>query len=153
MTSSEGQVQMASSETLSLPLLAERIANEHTARLTSEKSVEKALALQAQEYERRLDALNHAHQQAIEAQAMTVPRETFEAYIKEAKTALDVALKNLNDRIEARKGEVDRRLSILEDAYANTTGRATGSAQTVRWALAALTAIATAVGLYVLTTR
>lgn len=44
----------------------------------------KALELQAAEYERRLETLNHAHQQAVEAQARTVPRELFDQYVKES---------------------------------------------------------------------
>ena len=39
---------------------------------------DKAMELQATEYQRRLDVLNHAHQAAVEAQAKTVPREMWE---------------------------------------------------------------------------
>jgi hypothetical protein len=38
-----------------------------------------ALRIAAAELSRRLDGLNHAHEQALEAQRLTVPRETFEA--------------------------------------------------------------------------
>lgn len=38
----------------------------------------RALRLQAIEYERRLSDLNHAHQQAREAAAQTVPREIYD---------------------------------------------------------------------------
>lgn len=48
-----------------------------------------ALRLQAKEYERRLISLNHAHEQAVEAQAKTVPRETYETYIKEQEKKLE----------------------------------------------------------------
>lgn len=51
----------------------------------------RALNLQAAEYERRLDVLNHNHTQAAEAAARTVPRETFEAF-KEKLTAVGVTL-------------------------------------------------------------
>lgn len=71
----------------------------------------RALNLQAAEYERRLEALNHAHQQAVEAQARTVPRELFDQYVKEsaAREAALVAAQSeksitainaLNDRVD-----------------------------------------------------
>lgn len=37
-----------------------------------------ARKLQAREYRRRLKALNHAHDRALEAQAKTVPREVYD---------------------------------------------------------------------------
>jgi hypothetical protein len=47
------------------------------------KSLSDALRLQAAEYERRLTVLNHAHEDAIRAQAMTVPREMFNGFLKD----------------------------------------------------------------------
>ena len=44
---------------------------------------EEARKIQAVEYERRLTVLNHAHEAAVEAQAKTVPREMWEAFVKE----------------------------------------------------------------------
>lgn len=40
---------------------------------------DKALELQAREYERRLDLLNHAHQEARENWERSLPRERYEA--------------------------------------------------------------------------
>ncbi len=45
--------------------------------------LDRALILQAEEYKRRLDALNHAHAQAVVEQQRTLPRELHEAFIKE----------------------------------------------------------------------
>ena len=42
---------------------------------------DRALLVQAREYERRLADLNHAHELAKEAAALTVPRETFDRFV------------------------------------------------------------------------
>jgi regulator of replication initiation timing len=42
----------------------------------------KALKIQADEYGRRLDELNHSHEQAIEVRSSYLPRETFDRYIE-----------------------------------------------------------------------
>ena len=44
---------------------------------------ERALVTQATEYERRLTALNHAHEDAIKERGRVLPREMFEAFTKE----------------------------------------------------------------------
>jgi len=49
-------------------------------------SAERALALQAVEYERRLDELNHAHARALSVQEKTLPREIFEVFLAEYQT-------------------------------------------------------------------
>lgn len=72
------------------------VAAEHDARLIAEEAVEKARQIQFNEYERRLDNLNHAHQQAVEAAAKTVPREMFEASQSAMEAKYDVALSDLN---------------------------------------------------------
>jgi hypothetical protein len=46
-------------------------------------SIEKALQLQAAEYMRRLDELNHAHQKAMEDKAEFLKKEVFEQGQKE----------------------------------------------------------------------
>lgn len=63
---------------LHLRLRDERMA--HIATLFEQKllAAEKALQLQALEYERRLEALNHAHAEAVKVQNTYVPRELFE---------------------------------------------------------------------------
>lgn len=106
-------------------------------------AVEKARQIQFNEYERRLDGLNHAHEQAIETQRLTVPRETFENYVKESKNALDVALRNASDIQERRTVEVDRRLVLLEKNDDRGTGKTEGSAATVRWIFLTISALGT----------
>ena len=44
---------------------------------------DQALQVQAREYERRLEALNHAHQEAQRVLNTYLPRETWEAWLKE----------------------------------------------------------------------
>jgi len=45
-------------------------------------AAEKALSIQAAEYERRLTALNHAHEQAREKERDFIQRETYETYTR-----------------------------------------------------------------------
>jgi hypothetical protein len=45
--------------------------------------IEKALKLQAKEYERRLNQLNHAHEQNIERNAEFVSEEKFVGFVRE----------------------------------------------------------------------
>ena len=47
-----------------------------TARLDAQ---DRALTIQAAEYERRLEVLNHAHAAAVKESARVLPRETFDA--------------------------------------------------------------------------
>jgi hypothetical protein len=65
-----------------------------------------ALELQAAEYGRRLGELNHAHQQALEAQARTVPRETYEEFLREFREWKELITKALSsERAERRDKE------------------------------------------------
>ena len=84
---------------LSPEVLAERIEHERELRQQTERYVNKALRKQADEYERRLDALNHAHEQAVAEQARTVSRELFDVYVKETSLAGDLKLKPISDRV------------------------------------------------------
>ena len=62
----------------------------------------KALELQAAEYKRRLDELNHAHQQAQENWARSLPRETFASFQSE----WDKWRAEVNDNISAFRGGI-----------------------------------------------
>jgi len=53
---------------------------------TELRSMKDALRLQAIEYERRLQDLNHAHQQQVDRNAQYISREIWEAYLKEDNT-------------------------------------------------------------------
>jgi len=64
-------------------LLEQKIKYERELVRTQFALLETARKLQAAEYERRLTVLNHAHEAALQAQAMTVPREMFSGYVKD----------------------------------------------------------------------
>lgn len=86
----------------------------------------KALEKQAVEYERRLDTLNHAHEAAVEAQAATVPREMFDAYIKEQALAVDLRVQAANDREAAAIEAVNARVDDLTTWRSGIEGRMVG---------------------------
>ena len=57
----------------------EQHLRERIATLEAEvKGQDKALAIQSREYERRLQDLNHSHEQAVERYAQFLPREIYE---------------------------------------------------------------------------
>ena len=82
-------------------ILAEQIVHERELRELTEVRVEKARQIQFDEYERRLNLLNHAHDQAIEAQARTVPREVFDNYVNESRARDSALAKSMTDKFEA----------------------------------------------------
>jgi hypothetical protein len=98
---------------LTLPLLAERIDHERELRDQAYSYLDTALRLQAAEYTRRLDVLNHAHQQTVEAQARTVPREMFDQFVKENSNRAEVAHLSLQDRLNSMEQLADRREGAL----------------------------------------
>ena len=76
--------------TTEVAVLKEQIKGLRELIVQQDKSVEKALELQAREYERRLDDLNHAHKQAVETQATFVSREVYDAYVASQLAAADL---------------------------------------------------------------
>jgi hypothetical protein len=105
---------------------------------------DKALELQAKEYERRLEVLNHAHAAAVEAQAKTVPREMYDSDRKGQEQALATALVEQRRTFDAYKaaqddteGERSKAFQIWKDEInaklASQAGAAAASAKT--WAL------------------
>lgn len=54
------------------------------------RNLDKALELQAREYSRRLEELNHSHQQQVDRNAMYVSRESWELSNKELNKALEI---------------------------------------------------------------
>lgn len=94
---------------------------------------EKALQLQASEYERRLQTLNHEYARIAEVLAKSVSQERFEEYVKSErereversktdKMANDLAFANINQRF----GEVDKVLAgqkAVVEAQAKTFNR------------------------------
>ncbi len=88
--------------------LLDKADREHTTLLielikTILEEHQKALALQHKEYERRLEALNGEAARIRSIQETYVPRETYEAFIKEQA----VAAKLLSDRIEETRQRLE----------------------------------------------
>ncbi len=118
---------------LTLGVLAERIDHERDIRERREESIKQALDKQAIEYERRLETLNHAHEAALEAQRSTVPREMFEAYVKDHATAKDVAERNILALLDKQQSEYDRRIAVLEVSNIETASRNAGRSGIQQW--------------------
>lgn len=82
-------------------ILAERIAHEVQLRELKEAAVEKERQIQATEYARRLNELNHVYERAEEAQKHTVPREVFDNHVRESSEKNEFAIKNLTLKYDA----------------------------------------------------
>jgi hypothetical protein len=87
-------------DALTLRLLAERIDSERALREQSERFLADDFAEFKVEIQRRLAELNHAHAAAVEAQARTVPRELFDAFVKENDSRREAAFAALGNRLE-----------------------------------------------------
>jgi len=96
--------------------LMREIAHERELREQSVAAIDKALILQATEYERRLNTLNHAHEQAVEAQARTVPREMFEQYVKEAREREETLSAAQSATFRAALLGLEAKIDRLDDA-------------------------------------
>lgn len=68
----------------------------------------KALTLQAKEYERRLDALNHENARIIAIQAKSVSTEVYEAQQLNLKQALDLQAREYERRIDEMKTDFEK---------------------------------------------
>lgn len=87
-------------------------------------ALEKALLLQAAEYERRLNVLNHAHEQAVKEAARVVPREMFDQSQvdwNKWRDEVNTRLTNLSPVIERMNGN-EARVRILESSHQNVQG-------------------------------
>ncbi len=114
---------------------------------------ERALGLQAGEYERRLDVLNHAHEEAREVAARTVTRKEFDDYVSATALARNEAVKTEADkrelallrvdekfdeyvkRYEQRQREVDQALTIQSTAAESAKQFATDAANKAQLAV------------------
>jgi hypothetical protein len=106
------------SSTLTLQLLAERIAGERALREQSESFLADDFVEFKVEIQRRLGELNHAHAQAVEAQARTVPRELFDAFVKENDARRESSFSALGARLEASIDNVKQTHRVAVDALA-----------------------------------
>jgi hypothetical protein len=86
--------------TLTNALLAERLAAERALREQSERFLAEDFGEFKVEIQRRLSELNHAGQLAVEAQARTVPRELFDAFVKENDSRREASFAALGARLE-----------------------------------------------------
>ncbi len=84
---------------------------------------DRALRMQAEEYRRRLDVLNHAHEKAVEVQHTYVTQEKYDANSTAATVARDIALTRVDERFddhvkryELRQRELDQALDIQKGA-------------------------------------
>ena len=73
---------------------------------------ERALRLQAKEYERRLETLNHENARILDAQSTYVRKDNFESAHKELGLRLDAGMHEQ----DVRRDEMLRRIAELEKA-------------------------------------
>lgn len=86
-------------------------------------SIREAIKLQAIEYERRLSALNHAHEKAVEVQHTYVTQEKYDDYIVANADQRELAIGRVDEKLhehirrwEMQVQEVNRALSTLREA-------------------------------------
>jgi hypothetical protein len=80
--------------------------------------IEQATKLQAVEYERRLDVLNHAHAEAQRVLATYVPREAYESYVHEQSRAEELRVKEEEAKAELLRqsvGQTQKELTATSD--------------------------------------
>ena len=98
---------------------------------------ERAMTLQAKEYERRLEALNHAHEQQVERNTEYVSREIWDAFKRSTDVRFDSTGETNNKRAEA----FDKRVMELEQWRSRSTGVILG-------AMAVIGAVGGAIGAF-----
>ncbi len=89
------------------------------------EQMDKAIKLQASEYERRLNALNHAHEKAVEVQHTYVTQDKYEDKLKSEADARVHALARIDEKFEEyvqrwelRQREMDQTIATLSKAAA-----------------------------------
>ena len=101
---------------LSTAQLAERLAMERSLREQSERFLADNFKEFQVEIQRRLEELNHAHANAVEAQARTVPRELFDAFVKENDNRREAAFAALGTRLDASIENVKQTHRVATDS-------------------------------------
>lgn len=71
--------------------------------------IEQARVIQAKEYERRLDILNHAHEAAVTEQARVLPREIFDVFKRE----YEIKHADMRAQFDTFKLETATQLTVL----------------------------------------
>ncbi len=90
------------------------IQHEADLREQDKAAIEKALQLQAAEYERRLLALNHEDARARETQMQYMPREKFDTYVERQETWRE----SVNVQLAEQRGARQRQAVLLTIAMA-----------------------------------
>ena len=101
---------------LTVAQLAERLAMERALREQSERFLAEDLTEQRAEIQRRLGELNHAHAEAVAAAARTVPRELFDAFVKENDARRESSFTALGARLEASIDNVKQTHRVAVEA-------------------------------------
>lgn len=112
--------------TLTTALLAERLASERALREAHERAVDKALQLQADEYERRLDALNGEAGRLAKVLADSVPREVFQNYVKETEARERAMSATQTDKLNTALEGINARIDELQNWRSGLEGRLIG---------------------------
>ena len=118
---------MAEDDTIKIAVIEER-----------QRGLDKALKLQAAEYERRLVALNGEADRIRNILASSVTAEKFDDYVKAQRQALELALKAVTDQIAVvirDAGKLERRVLVLENEDRN---RDKAVDKTTRWMIAGI---------------
>jgi hypothetical protein len=102
-----------------------------------------SLKLQATEYERRMNDLNHAHQQAQEVAHTYVTLDKYEQYVEASREALSLALTSINKDMAAMENRTLTAIDSLNLTRAGNTASGVRSAAIWGYALGALGAILT----------
>ena len=104
--------------------LEQRLDYERTIMAQRMELVDKALALAAAEYERRLTVLNHAHEAAVKEQARVLPRETFDQWkddFSKWRGTVDTAVVGTVNH-STLIGSLERRVSEIEKLSNKVSG-------------------------------
>jgi exonuclease VII large subunit len=96
--------------------LAERLTMERALREQSERFLADDLKEFRAEIQRRLGELNHAHAQAVETAARTVPRDLFDQFVKENEQRREQSFSALGARLEASIDNVKQTHRVAFDA-------------------------------------
>lgn len=101
----------------------------HNAEVEETRHLEqdRALMLQAAEYQRRLDLLNHANDAAVENWRRTLPRELFDAFVRESDKWRDDANVKLatSSSSQIAVTSIGARVTALETAVVTAQGALT----------------------------
>lgn len=100
---------------MQLAILVERVDGLRTIINERESAMRRALELQAQEYERRLEALNGEARRIASVQSASVTSEKFDDYTRSQSVALKLALDAASKQTENRAERNAERIADLSD--------------------------------------